>query len=313
MDFFTPYAFTGIPADPADRDPHGVYFIRTATGYKQYMIANTVGREIIELDLPGNTTPTLQQVTDAGFTTTNPIAQNSSYTDGKAYPALSNGINVETNIKGSHDDGFIIKILGGGGWYAANYTDAIVLVTTSGSTVITQPYSRVAGMLGSITAITAYFNSAGNLGIHIAAQGDNAFRFELINTMDGSSCSYNVSPNTVIPSTATSITNLTITPLIIEGADVNNLSFSAGILVSQFGLSSAQLATLPADGRIFWGYANSSYFNSNWGTSFGTTYGSFIQVPVREASPATSRLIFNNPTTTTQALYLQSTNSGGTA
>lgn len=53
---FTPYGYTGIPSNPQDRDPDGVYYIRTATGFKLYTIANTPNREILELEVADTNT-----------------------------------------------------------------------------------------------------------------------------------------------------------------------------------------------------------------------------------------------------------------
>lgn len=68
-DRFTPYALTSLP-NPQNRDPNGIYFIRTATGMRIYAIANTPGREPVELD-PESFLQDLQSVTDQGNITTN--------------------------------------------------------------------------------------------------------------------------------------------------------------------------------------------------------------------------------------------------
>lgn len=47
---FKPYGPTGLPA-AVDRDPDGVYFLRTVNGYKIYTVANTAGKEFVELDM----------------------------------------------------------------------------------------------------------------------------------------------------------------------------------------------------------------------------------------------------------------------
>lgn len=49
---FTPYALTALP--PVNqRDPNGVYFIRTSTGFKMYLIADTPLKTAIEVELSG--------------------------------------------------------------------------------------------------------------------------------------------------------------------------------------------------------------------------------------------------------------------
>lgn len=49
-DKFTPYGLTALPSAIEDRDPNGVYFIRTATGFKIVCIANDPNRTPVELD-----------------------------------------------------------------------------------------------------------------------------------------------------------------------------------------------------------------------------------------------------------------------
>lgn len=68
---FTPYALTALPP-AAERDVNGVYFIRTPTGMKIYAIANTSGKEAVELDVQ-SAIQNLQGVTDQGNKTTNEI------------------------------------------------------------------------------------------------------------------------------------------------------------------------------------------------------------------------------------------------
>lgn len=49
---FTPYALTALPA-ASQRDPNGLYFIRTSTGFKMYLIADTPAKTAIEIELSG--------------------------------------------------------------------------------------------------------------------------------------------------------------------------------------------------------------------------------------------------------------------
>lgn len=51
MGKFTPYGLTALPP-VQDRDPNGIYFIRTAKGMEIYAIDNTT-KEAVPLDLPG--------------------------------------------------------------------------------------------------------------------------------------------------------------------------------------------------------------------------------------------------------------------
>lgn len=49
---FTPYATTSLPS-AINRDPFGIYLIRTADGFKLYAIADTPGKEAVELKVDG--------------------------------------------------------------------------------------------------------------------------------------------------------------------------------------------------------------------------------------------------------------------
>lgn len=50
---FTPYALTAIPGQSSQRDPNGIYFIRTPTGMKIYAISADVNRTPVELEVTG--------------------------------------------------------------------------------------------------------------------------------------------------------------------------------------------------------------------------------------------------------------------
>lgn len=73
-----------MPGSTAERDPYGIYFIRTQNGFEIYCVSK-VDQSIVKLDVPD-----LQQVTDKGNITTNTIQSGENENGNEVRGTLSN-------------------------------------------------------------------------------------------------------------------------------------------------------------------------------------------------------------------------------
>lgn len=83
---FTPYATTSLPS-AINRDPFGIYLIRTVDGFKLYAIADTPGKEAVELKVDGYVDLTTDQTVDGNKTFQKPIG----LTEQNILPSVPNG------------------------------------------------------------------------------------------------------------------------------------------------------------------------------------------------------------------------------